>query len=98
MSSTVVPSRSSITRNAAPSSVTSSSTTRTAPACFTELAMYPSRRNRDRMSSCELSSGWSIFTANSAWFRCVAAYTAAMPPIPITRSRWYLPTTTDPTR
>ena len=62
-----------MTRNADPSSATSSSTTRTAPACFTEFAMYPSRRNRERMSSRELTSWWSILMANSAWLRCVAA-------------------------
>lgn len=55
--SRVSPSNSSMTRNAVPSRVTSSSSTRTAPGWSTVFATYPSRRNRARTVGSWESSG-----------------------------------------
>src|SRR5579883_212089 len=50
------------------------------------------------MSELSDSSGCSTLTAKRFVFRCVAAYTTAMPPIPSTPSMRYLPRSTLPTR
>jgi len=71
--SSVSPSRRSIVKNGAPSSVTSSSMTLTAPLCATALATYPSRVNRARDSSLMATSRWRILMATRFPFRCVAA-------------------------
>ena len=81
-----------------PDATTSSSRTFTAPACSTRFAAYPSRRNRSRTSLWRDRSGCRTLTAARAPLRCVAAYTAAMPPTPRRRSSVHLSSSTHPTR
>ncbi len=94
----VSPSSSSITRNTAPSSPVSSSSTRTAPGWPMEFATYPSRRKRARVSGSAEASGCSTLTATRLPLRCTPRYTAAIPPAPSTRWSTYLSPSTAPTR
>ena len=81
-----------------PRSSSSSSRTLTAPSWPTVFATRPSRKKRERMWLWTLSSGCRILIAARVPFRCVAAYTAAMPPRPRSTSKCHLPRRVVPTR
>ena len=92
------PSSSSITRKGAPSSVTSMSRTSTVPGCLKRLTAFASCSNRARSSGSRATSAWRILMASCRPILWVATYTAAIPPVPMRRSRVHLLQIVVPTR